>query len=99
MLEWAICRSVSPADFTKIDIGLVWPRFPRTAMPKIISHDQAENEPTGSDRALQDATDLRLSDTRIVADWDFNHAVSSQRAFQDHFHRPAIRRFFERERA
>ena len=68
-----------------------------SAMPEIISHYQAENEPTGADRAFQRATDLRFSDTRVVAHRDFNHAESCQGAFQDHLNRPAVGGLFERE--
>src|SRR5438094_8172816 len=68
-------------------------------MPEIIAHYQAENEPTGADRALQRTADLRFSDTRVVAHRDFNHAEASERAFQDHLNRPAVSVFFECERA
>src|ERR1700722_8512157 len=75
---------------------LRWPCCPGSS-PEIITHDQAENEPTSSHRALQRAADLRFSDTRVVTHRDFNHAVSGQGAFQDHLNRPAIGGFFERE--
>ena len=78
---------------------LCWPRPPGTSTPEIIAHDQAENEPGGADRALQRTADLRFTDTRVVADRDFNHAISSQRAFQDHLNRPAVGRLFESEGA
>ena len=68
-------------------------------MPEIIAHYQAENEPSGADRALQRTADLRFSDTRVVADRDFNHAESSEGAFEDHLNRPAIGGLFEGERA
>ena len=68
-------------------------------MPEIISHYQAENEPGSADRALQCTADLRFSDTRVVAHRDFNHAESSQGAFEDHLNRPAIGGLFEGERA
>ncbi len=74
-------------------------RHSRSSTPEIIAHYQAENEPTGADRALQRAADLRFSDTRVVAHRNFNHAVSSQSAFEDHLNRPAIGRLFEGERA
>src|SRR5437868_11464081 len=67
-------------------------------MPEIIAHYQAENEPSGADRALQRTADLRFSDTRVVAHRDFNHAESSQGAFEDHLNRPAIGGLFEGER-
>ena len=68
-------------------------------MAEIIAHDQAENEPTGADRALQRTADLRFSDTWVVAHGYFNHAESSQSAFEDHLNRPAIGGLFEGERA
>jgi hypothetical protein len=67
-------------------------------VPEIIAHYQAENEPTGPDRALQRTADLRFSDTRVVAYRNFNNAESSQGAFEDHLNRPTIGGFFERER-
>src|SRR5579871_228323 len=67
--------------------------------PEIILHDQAENEPRRSHCPLQRAADLGFSDAWVVAYRDFNHAVSSQGAFEDHLHRPAIRSLLERERA
>src|SRR5207245_6400955 len=70
-----------------------------SSMPEIIAHYQAENEPSGADRALQRTADLRFSDTRVVAHRDFNHAESSQGAFEDHLNRPAIGGLFEGERA
>ena len=72
---------------------------PGSSVPEIIAHDQAENEPGGADRALQRAADLRFSDTRVVAHRNFNHAESSEGAFEDHLNRPAIGGFFEGERA
>src|SRR5882724_3405244 len=68
-------------------------------MPEIIAHYQAENEPSGADRALQRTADLRFSDTRVVAHRNFNHAESSQGAFEDHLNCPAIGGFFEVESA
>src|ERR1700733_7856527 len=68
-------------------------------MAKIISRDQAEDEPRGADRALERAADLRFSDTRIIAHRDFNHGESSQGAFEDTLNRPAIGGLFEGERA
>src|SRR5579864_897519 len=67
--------------------------------PEIIAHDQAENAPGGSDSALQCAADLRFSDARVVAHRDFNHAESSQGAFDDHLRRPAVGGLFQGERA
>src|SRR2546423_12260962 len=78
---------------------LRWPCCPSSSVPEIIAHNQAENEPSGADRALQRTADLRFSDTRVVAHRDFNHAESSQRAFKDHLNRPAIGGFFERKHA
>src|SRR6266571_3907157 len=66
---------------------------------EIIAHYQAEDEPSGADRALQRTADLRFSDTRVVAHRDFNHAESSEGAFEDHLNRPAIGGLFEGERA
>src|SRR5579872_2543623 len=92
-------RNVGSFDvFMGFDPGLHWPCFPHPSPSETIAHDQAENEPTGSGRAFQRAADFRLSDTRIIAHRDFNHAVSIQRAFQDHLNRPAIGSLFERER-
>src|SRR5207248_10588463 len=62
-------------------------------------HDYAQDEPSSPNRALQRTADLRFSDTRVVAHWDFNHAETSQRAFEDHLNRPPIGGFFQRERA
>src|SRR5207253_5054937 len=70
-----------------------------SSMPEIIAHDQAENEPSGADRALQRTADLRFSDTRVVAHRNLNHAESSEGAFEDHLNRPAIGGLFEGERA
>src|SRR2546429_9216708 len=78
---------------------LRWPRCPSSSVPEIIAHYQAENEPSGADRALQRTADLRFSDTRVVAHRDFNHAACSEGAFEDHLNRPAIGGLFERERA
>ena len=79
------------------DLHRSWRRG--SSMPEIIAHDQAENEPTGADRALQRTADFRFSDTRIVANRNFNHAESSERAFEDHLDRPAIGSLFQGERA
>src|SRR5690349_15171216 len=71
---------------------------PDSSTPEIIPHDQAKNEPTGTDRPLQRTADFRFSDTRVVAHRNFNHAVSGQDAFEDHLNRPAIGGLFECER-
>src|SRR5438132_7535170 len=80
-------------------IQLYHPEHSGPSTPEIIAHYQAENEPSGADRALQRTADLRSSDTRVVAHRDFNQAESSQGAFEDHLNRPAIGGLFERERA
>src|SRR6266404_5780606 len=76
-----------------------WPYCPNSSAPKIIAHNQTKNEPTGADRAFQRTADLRFSDAWVVAQRNFNHAVSSQRAFENHLNRPAIGGLFEGERA
>ena len=68
-------------------------------MPEIIAHDQAENEPAGSDCTLQRPADFRFANTRVVAHRNFSHAVSGQGALEDHLNRPAIGGFFECERS
>ena len=89
---------VTLEDFIKtFDADLRWPLCPGSAVPEIIAHYQAENEPGGADRALQRSADLRLSDTRVVTHRDFNNAESGQGAFQDHLNRPAIGGLFECE--
>src|ERR1700730_7679112 len=74
-LEWA----TRPRPMLVED--LCWPWCPGSSVPEIIAHYQAENEPSGADRALQRTADLRFSDTRVAADRDFNHAVPGQGAF------------------
>src|SRR4029077_615861 len=91
--------TVSLEDSIKLEASLRRPWCTRASVPEIIAYYQAENEPTGADRSLQRTADLRFPNTRIVAHGDFNHAESGQRAFQDHLHCPAVRGFFERERA
>src|SRR6516164_2175184 len=81
------------------NVVLRWPPSSCSLVAEIISYDQAEYEPSGSDRALQCAADLRFSDARVVADGDFNNAESRQGAFQDHFNGPAVGCFFERKRS
>jgi hypothetical protein len=60
---------------------LRWPWCSGPSPSEIIAHDQAENEPTRAERALQRTADLRFSDTRIVAHRNFNYAESGQGAF------------------
>jgi len=86
-----------PQLLTAADLG--WPLRPGRSVPEIIAHDQAKNEPTRADRALQRTADLRFSDTSVVAHRDFHHAESGQGAFEDHLNRPAIGGLFECERA
>src|SRR6266567_7096918 len=95
--SWDVASMASRKRLLCVDSGRPW--CPGFSMPEIIAHDQAENEPSGPERALQRTADLRFSDTRIVAHRDFNHAESSQGAFEDHLNRPAIGDLFERERA
>src|SRR6266496_1094530 len=88
-----------PSDFIKVDADLRWPWCAGFSSPEIIAHDQAENEPACAERTFQRAADLRFSDARVIAYRDFNHAESSEGAFEDHFNRPAIGGLFEGERA
>src|SRR6266496_2553628 len=79
---------------------LICVRARRPGFPlKIIAHDQADNEPSGADRALHGSADLRSSDTRIVAHRHFHYPESGEGAFEDHLNRPAIGGLFECERA
>src|ERR1700687_567897 len=90
--------NLSVEDFIKsLKANLRWAWCPASSTPEIIAHDQAVNEPSSPDRALQRTADLRLSDTRVVAHRDFNNAVSAQGAFEDHLNRPAIGGLFECE--
>src|SRR4029077_11797500 len=86
--------TVSLEDFIKLEASLRRPWCTGASVSEIIAYYQAENEPTGADRAPQGTADLRFPNTRVVAHWDLNHAESGQRAFQDHLHRPAVRSFF-----
>src|SRR6266404_3877647 len=78
---------------------LRWTWCHGSSTPERMAHYQAENEPSGAECALQRTADLRFSDTRVVANRDFNHAESRQGAFEDHLNRPAIGGLFECERA
>src|SRR5581483_969737 len=89
---------ISGEDFIKNCADLAWRCSGGSCVPEIIAHYQAEDEPPGTDRPLQRTADLRLSDTRVIAHWDFNHAEASQSTFQDHFNRPAVGILFENER-
>src|SRR5262249_17865825 len=92
--------SVSLAHFIKLwakNLRGFW--CPGSSAPKIIPHDQAEDEPTRAERTLQRTADLRFPDTRIIAHWDFNDAESRQHTFEDHLNCPAIGGLFESERA
>jgi hypothetical protein len=67
---------------TQAKCGLEWVTLSCfTRPPKIVTHDQAENEPARAHRALQRTADLRFSDARVVAYRHFNHAVSRDGAF------------------
>src|SRR5262249_15547542 len=93
-------RLVSLEDFIKLwaqNLRGFW--CPGSSAPKIIPHDQAEDEPTRAERTLQRTADLRFPDTRIIARRDFNDAESRQGTFEDHLNCPAIGGLFESERA
>ncbi len=64
-------------------------------MPKIITHDQGEDEPRGSHSASQCTADLRFPDARIVAYRHFDDAESRERTFNNYFNSPAVRRLLE----
>lgn len=66
---------------------------------EIIAHDQTQNEPASSQRALHCPADLRFPDARVVADRDFCDAISGESALQDHFDGPAVGHLFKGERA
>jgi hypothetical protein len=68
-------------NWDSVDADLRWPWLSGSAVPEIIAHYQAENEPSGAERTLQRTADLRFSDARVVADRDFNHAESGEGAF------------------
>src|SRR6266566_1539786 len=95
--SWDVASMASRKRLLCVDSGRPW--CPGFSMPEIIAHDQAENEPSGADRALQRTADLRFSDTRVVAHRNLNHAESSEGAFEDHLNRQAIGGLFEGERA
>ena len=68
-------------------------------MPKIIAHYQREDEPRGSDCASQHTANLGFPNARMVAHRHLNDAEPGKRTLENHFNRPAISGFFERERA
>ena len=76
-----------------------WPWCPRSSAPEVIAHNQAENEPSGTHRALQGTAYLGFSDTRVVAYGNFDDAKSGQCAFEDHLNCPAIGGLLQSERA
>src|SRR5207248_1526427 len=93
LMPWGLTR------FHALPIISPYSRLFSCRTPKIITHDQAENEPTRPQCALQCAADLRFSDARIIAHRNFNQAISGQRTFENHLNRPAISGFFEGKRA
>src|SRR6516162_3228856 len=70
-------------------------RHSRPSMSKIIAHDPAKDEPCRSQRPLERAADLGLSNAWVIAHGDFDDAKSRESALQDHFHCPAIGSFFK----
>src|SRR5579859_2463098 len=90
--------TLSPEGSIDFEADLRRPRCSGRSTSEIITHDKAENEPSGAYRALQRTADLRFSDTRVIAHRDFNHAEARQGAFQDHLNGPAICGLFEGER-
>src|SRR5215813_4939314 len=74
-------------------------RGPRAATPKIIAHDPAQDEPPCAQCALYCSADLRCSNPWVVADGNFENAISRDRPLQNQFDRPAIGGFLEAENA
>src|SRR5262249_4069551 len=65
-------------------------RQPSSAPVEIVKSDPAENAPTSADRTFERASDLRLSDARIIAYRDLRDAKTVDGSFQEQLDGPAV---------
>src|SRR6267142_7207909 len=72
-----------------------WPWHSGPSTPKIISHDQGEDEPCRSQSPPQRTANLRFPNARIITHRHLNDTESRERPFQNYFNRPAIRVLLE----